>query len=117
MKKKAREIYDIDRNGLLNALKSAPDILFVIAAGNGNNDINFDEDFPSSFVLPNLMTIGAVDQAGDPTSFTSFGKNVSIYADGFQVDGMIPGGSHLALSGTSMAAPEVTNLAAKLFAH
>ena len=115
-KKQAREIFDIGKNGLYDALKNAPDILFVIAAGNSDNDVNFDEVIPSSFDLPNLITVGAVDQAGDETSFTSFGKNVIAYADGFEVESYIPGGSRLKLSGTSMASPEVTNLAAKLFA-
>jgi subtilisin family serine protease len=115
-KKEAREIFDIGRDGLLAALKSAPDILFITAAGNSDNDVNFDEVIPSSFDLPNLITVGAVDQAGDVTSFTSFGKNVAAYADGFEVESPIPGGTTLKLSGTSMASPEVTNLAAKLFA-
>jgi hypothetical protein len=115
-KKEAREIFDIGKVGLYNAMKSAPDILFVTAAGNSDNDVNFDEVIPSSFDLPNLITVGAVDQAGEETSFTSFGKNVLAYADGFEVDSPIPGGSHLKLSGTSMASPEVANLAAKLFA-
>jgi subtilisin family serine protease len=115
-KKEAREIFDIGRDGLLAALKSAPDILFITAAGNSDNDVNFDEVVPSSFNLPNLITVGAVDQAGDVTSFTSFGKNVTAYADGFEVESPIPGGTTLKLSGTSMASPEVTNLAAKLFA-
>jgi subtilisin family serine protease len=114
-KKEAREIFDIGKNGLYEALKSAPDILFVTAAGNSNNDVNFDEVIPSSFVLPNLITVGAVDIAGDETSFTSFGNNVIAYADGFEVESYIPGGSRLKLSGTSMASPEVANLAAKLF--
>jgi subtilisin family serine protease len=115
-KKEAREIFDIGKNGLYEALKSAPDILFVTAAGNSNNDVNFDEVIPSSFVLPNLMTVGAVDIAGEETSFTSFGSNVTAYADGFEVESHIPGGSELKLSGTSMASPNVANLAAKLFA-
>lgn len=115
-KKQAREIFDIGKEGLYNALKGAPDILFIASAGNSNNDVNFDEMVPSSFDLPNFVTVGAVDQAGDETSFTSFGKNVIAYADGFEVESYIPGGGRLKLSGTSMASPEVTNLAAKLFA-
>jgi len=111
-----REIFDIGSAGLLAALKSAPGILFITAAGNSDNDVNFDEVIPSSFDLPNLITVGAVDAAGDETSFTSFGKNVAAYADGFEVESPIPGGTTLKLSGTSMASPEVTNLAAKLFA-
>ena len=112
----AREIFDIYRDGLYNALKSAPDILFVIAAGNSDNDVTFDEVIPSSFDLPNVLTVGAVDQAGEETGFTSFGKSVAVYANGFEVKSYIPGGEQLAFSGTSMAAPNVTNLAGKLFA-
>jgi len=115
-KKQAREIFDIGKDGLYKALQGAPDILFIASAGNSDNDVNFDEMVPSSFDLPNFVTVGAVDQAGDETSFTSFGKNVIAYADGFEVESYIPGGSRLKLSGTSMASPEVTNLATKLFA-
>jgi len=115
-KKEAREIFDIGKNGLYEALKSAPGILFITAAGNSNNDVNFDEVIPSSLQLPNLISVGAVDQAGDETSFTSFGHNVIAYADGFEVDSFIPGGTRLKLSGTSMASPATANLAAKLFA-
>jgi subtilisin family serine protease len=71
---------------------------------------------PASFELPNLMVVAAVDQAGDPTNFTSGGRNVVVYANGFEVDSYVPGGERMAFSGTSMASPNVVNLAAKLFA-
>jgi len=76
--------------------------------------VEFDVVIPSSFDLPNLMVVGALDQAGDPTSFTSGGRNVKVYANGFQVESTIPGGSTMKMSGTSMASPNVCNLAAKL---
>jgi subtilisin family serine protease len=41
---------------------------------------------------------------------------VSIHADGQAVESVIPGGAKVKMSGTSMAAPQVTNLAAKLLA-
>jgi len=41
---------------------------------------------------------------------------VNVHANGFEVSSYIPGGQKLKFSGTSMAAPQVTNLAAKLFA-
>ena len=66
--------------------------------------------------LPNLITVGATNQAGDATTFTSYGKTVVIYADGFHVGSYIPGGRRVRFSGTSMASPAVANLAAKLFA-
>ena len=35
---------------------------------------------------------------------------------GFEVDSVLPGGARVKFSGTSMASPQVANLAAKLFA-
>jgi subtilisin family serine protease len=64
----------------------------------------------------NMITVGAVDQAGEETSFSSFGPMVNVHANGFEVDSYIPGGQRLKFSGTSMASPQVTNLAGKLFA-
>jgi subtilisin family serine protease len=115
-KRLARHYFDIERDALRAALASAPDILFVTIAGNNNSDNAFEETIPSSFRLANLVVVGAVDQAGDQTSFTSTGQNIAVYADGFQVESVVPGGAKVRMSGTSMAAPAVSNLAAKLLA-
>ncbi|MCO5125476.1 MAG: S8 family serine peptidase [Rhizobacter sp.] len=112
----ARTYFDIAKNALTKAFASAPEILFVTAAGNSNSDASFDEAVPSSIVLPNLLTVGAVDQAGDEASFTSYGPTVKVHANGYQVESTIPGGERVAESGTSMAAPQVTGLAAKMLA-
>jgi subtilisin family serine protease len=112
----AREIFAVGRDGLEAAINAAPEILFIAAAGNSNNDSQFSEMIPSGLSAPNLITIGAVDQAGKPTSFTTFGRNVSLYASGYQVDSFVPGGAREKASGTSMAAPQVANLAGKLLA-
>lgn len=112
----ARAIFKISRDGLYAALESAPEILFVCAAGNSDNNNEFEELIPSSFELPNMLTVGAVDQAGDRTSFTTFGDNVEVYANGFEVDSYIPGGERMPFSGTSMASPNVANLAGKILA-
>lgn len=112
----AAKLFAIDRAGLYAALNSAPDILFVCSAGNANADAGFTETIPAAFDLPNLLVVGAVDQAGDETSFTSYGKTVSIDADGYQVESYVPGGDRVKLSGTSMSSPNVANLAAKLIA-
>ena len=115
-KKRAEALFAIWREAIANAIKSAPDTLFVTAAGNSDSNVGFIEDVPASLHLPNLISVGAVNQAGDETSFTSHGDTVVVHASGYWVDSFVPGGTRLKLSGTSMAAPNVVNLAAKLFA-
>jgi len=114
--KLTRKIFDIYKDGLYNAIKSAPEILFITAAGNSDNDVTFDEVIPSFFDLPNLITVGAVDQAGEETGFTSFSESVDVHANGFEVNSYLPGGGKIEMSGTSMASPNAVNLAAKLLA-
>ena len=112
----ARDYYNIGREALTKAFASAPGILFVTAAGNSGDDASFVEDIPASIVLPNLLTVGAVDLAGDEAGFTSYGPTVKVHANGYQVESVLPGGKRVALSGTSMAAPQVAGLAAKMLA-
>jgi len=81
-----------------------------------NENASFAEDIPAGIVLPNLLAVGAVDKGGDETSFTSYSPTVKVDANGYQVQSWFPGGQKVALSGTSMASPEVANLAAKILA-
>lgn len=112
----ARQYFDLTRAALTKAFASAPAILFITAAGNSNQDPTFVEDIPAAIDLPNLLTVGAVDGAGDEAGFTSYGPTVKVHANGYQVESFLPGGQRVALSGTSMAAPQVANLAAKMLA-
>jgi subtilisin family serine protease len=115
-KARAAEIYAIWHDAVETAIKNAPNTLFVCAAGNSDSDASFLQDVPAGLRLPNLIAVGAVNQAGDETSFTSYGPTVLVDADGYNVESYVPGGRRVKLSGTSMASPNVANLAAKLFA-
>jgi hypothetical protein len=110
----AREYFNIGKQALEKAFASAPEILFITAAGNSNQNASFAEDAPADIVLPNLLTVGAVDRAGDEASFTSYGPTVKVHANGYQVESFLPGGDRVAYSGTSMASPQVANLAGKI---
>ena len=115
-KEEASKLFAIWKQGIYDTIKSAPNTLFFTAAGNSDSDTGFLQDVPASLELPNLITVGATNQAGDATTFTSYGKTVLIYADGYHVSSYIPGGRRVKFSGTSMASPAVANLAGKLFA-
>lgn len=115
-KQLARQLFAIERDALREAIASAPEILFVAGSGNEDNNADFAEYIPAGLQLPNLITVGAVDKAGEETSFSTFGKTVVVHANGFEVESFLPGGERVKFSGTSMASPQVANLAAKLFA-
>ncbi len=115
-KANARSLFSPFRDALTRGFASVPEILFITAAGNSNQDASFAEDAPADIVLPNLLTVGAVDKAGDEAGFTSYGPTVKVHANGFQVESYVPGGLRVAFSGTSMAAPQVANLAGKMLA-
>ena len=112
----AKRIFAVEKQALLDAITDAPGILFVAGSGNEDNSADFSEYIPAGFQLPNLITAGAVDQAGTETAFSTFGKTVVVHANGFEVVSYMPGGEKTKLSGTSMASPQIANLAAKLFA-
>ena len=115
-KRRAQELHAIWYQAVKNALRKAPDTLFVCAAGNADSDASFQQSVPAGLQLPNPIPVGAVNQAGDETAFTSYGKAVVVHANGYEVESYVPGGETMNLSGTSMASPNVANLAAKLFA-
>lgn len=94
-------------------------ILFIAAAGNngGNNDIN--SIYPASYYLPNVIAIAATDHNDDLASFSSGGSNygahtVHVGAPGKSILSTTPSNTYSTFSGTSMAAPYVTGLAALL---
>lgn len=45
----ARQLFERGRNGMRRAMAIAPDVVFVSALGNSDDDSGFTEDAPSSF--------------------------------------------------------------------
>ena len=63
----ADQILQIEHKALYEAIKNAPEILFVTSAGNLGNAAN-GKAIPSLFDLPNIIRAGAVDHKGHPGS-------------------------------------------------
>lgn len=87
-------------------------ILFTAAAGNhsGNNDDQ--PSYPSSYEVPNVVSVAAIDNKGKLASFSCYGKtSVDVAAPGVNILSTTPAG-YKSWSGTSMATPHVTGVAA-----
>ncbi|MDQ0368142.1 S8 family serine peptidase [Catenuloplanes indicus] len=90
---------------------AAAGIMFVAAAGNTGPSCDSVDDPPALY--PDVLTVGAVDDQGEVTSFSSRGPaeggaaKPDVMAPGDNVLSAMPGGTYARNSGTSMATPHV----------
>ncbi|NPA06412.1 MAG: S8 family serine peptidase [Chloroflexi bacterium] len=88
-------------------------ILFIAAAGNESTNIDERASYPAAYDLPNVISVAATDAGDYLTSFSNWGKrNVDLGAPGLNILSTLPGNNYGSYSGTSMAAPHVTGVAA-----
>jgi subtilisin family serine protease len=105
---------------LYDAIKAHMDagILFIAAAGNDGTDNDALPHYPSNYFLPNVISVAATDHNDDLASFSNYGlRTVHVGAPGKSILSTWPGNTYNTISGTSMATPHVTGLAALLKAH
>lgn len=115
--------YSYDKAAVDAAMNYAAkkDVLIVQAAGNDNEDIDVENNFPNhkgldQNTIDSWITVGASGPNDDETlkaSFSNFGKTqVDVFAPGVDILSTVAGNEYKKESGTSMASPVVSGLAA-----
>ena len=101
-------------------------VLLVSGAGNGSENVDEIDSFPSRFYedggqAANFLSVGATSWKTDSTlvaGFSNYGKkSVDIFAPGVDVYSTYPENNYEMNSGTSMAAPVVSGIAALMMSY
>ncbi|WP_114750395.1 S8 family peptidase [Pleomorphovibrio marinus] len=101
-------------------------VVLIHAAGNSSKEVNPDNNFPNRWFVrrgeaSNWIEVGAASWQADenlPARFSNYSaKAVDVFAPGVDIYSTVPGSEYKSNSGTSMAAPSVSGVAAILMAY
>jgi len=121
--------YSPERNIVEKAIRYAEKkgVLIVHAAGNDNENMDLVDVFPTrnpirgNKIPKNMIVVGASSKDMDEgltAKFSNYGKSsVDFFAPGMYVYSTLPENKYKASSGTSMAAPVVSGVAAMLMSY
>jgi serine protease len=88
-------------------------MLFVAAAGNANSNNDSVPAYPANYNAPNVVSVAATDNRDLRASFSNYGATmVDLAAPGVNVLSTVRNNGYSFFSGTSMATPHVSGVAA-----
>ncbi|MDQ0876901.1 thermitase [Paenibacillus sp. V4I3] len=98
-----------DSSFLHDAIRYAynKDVALIAASGNDNTE---RPGYPAAY--PEVLAVAASDSQNNKAPFSNYGDYIAVTAPGVSIASTYPNNQYAALSGTSMASPHVTALAA-----
>lgn len=91
-------------------------VLFVAAAGNNSANNNTSGFYPANYSHANVVSVASTTSGDKLSSFSNYGSTkVHVAAPGSSIYSTLNGGAYGYKSGTSMASPLVSGVAALLF--
>lgn len=105
-------------NAMRTVIASHPNTLYVVAAGNDAQNVDSTPEYPCAYDLANVLCVAAIGSSGSRASFSNCGPtSVDVLAPGDMIYSTMRGSSYSWMSGTSMAAPMVSGIAALLLSR
>lgn len=106
----------VNSSSLEQAIRESS-MLFIAAAGNTGNNNDVSPVYPASYDLDNIISVTFINAHGQLSSLSNYGaSSVDIAAPGYDILSTTVGDTYGVMSGSSMAVPHVSGIAAMIYA-